>query len=71
MAEAKQDKTEIKTRIYVASNGNGDPVRLVRASSQAQVRDHLTNDIEITMASAEDVVEAMSAGIGIEDVAAE
>lgn len=66
MSEAKK---EVKTRIYVASIG-GEPSRLVRASSQAQVRDHLTSNVEITMASAEDVVAAMEAGVKIEEVAA-
>lgn len=63
------EKKEVKTRIYVTTIA-GEPSRLIRATSQAAVRDHLTANVEITMASAEDVVDAMQAGIKIEEAAA-
>ena len=59
-----------KTRIYTISNGDTD--RLVRATSRAQAISHVARSVfNSRVATQDDLVDAMQAGVKVEDAGAE
>lgn len=59
-----------KTRIYTISNGDTD--RLVRAASRAQAISHVARSVfNSRVATQDDLVDAMQAGVKVEDAGAE
>jgi hypothetical protein len=60
------------TRIYQVVHKASNTIRLVRATHQASALRHVSSDAyECSVASQEDIVTAMEAGIRPEDVKAE
>jgi hypothetical protein len=53
-------------RIYIVRNGASDP-RLVRATNQARVAQHIVKPYTIEVASQDDLVVALGKGVKVEE----
>jgi gamma-glutamyl-gamma-aminobutyrate hydrolase PuuD len=58
-----------KVRIYIISLNASDAPRLVRAANKAQAVAHIVSEFDVRVASQDDLIEAVQAGVKVEEVA--
>ena len=62
----------MKTRPYIVTNTSDQSVRLVRAASQAQARNHVAREqLDARPASANEALDLVAKGVAVEEAGAE